>query len=282
MYRLFKSLFFFSFLLLLPIFLTSAMAEEEKKIISTTMSPYDFFVKKIAGDLVETNTLIPAFADHETFEPGIAKISKIAKSDLFIAINPKYFSFEKKIENYFNSLKDNKTIFFDSSSNVELYDEDPHIWTSPEKVKLLSNNIFTALLKILPDKQTELKNNLDKFLQEINNLQAESIKQLAQYKGRTFFSYHKSWSYFASEYQLRNEQIENEGKEPNLVQQNNLIKKLKANNAKLIILENPNQSEKVTFLKSFVDFETITLNAQEENWIENQRKLIQTLLKSFN
>lgn len=275
-----------SFILFFPLLLvaaSSALATENKKpLVSVSMSPYDFFVKKIAGDLVDTFTLIPAQADHETYEPGLAKVSKIATSALFVCINPNSFNFEKNLEKYLKDLPNNKTILLDSSSNIKLTQGDPHIWTAPSKVKIISQNIFKALIEILPNQAQKLESNLNEFLKEIEIVSTDSSNALEKYQGKTFYSYHKSWSYFATDYQLNNGHIEFEGREPSLAQQIKLLEKIKSDKTNLIILENPEQGEKVKFLKGYLNFETVVINAQEFNWLENQKKLVQTLLKSFN
>ncbi len=282
MNRHFKLLFIFVFFIL-SCRVSNSFAVENKKIpVTVSMSPYDFFVKKIAGDLVEIYTLIPTHADHETYEPGLAKISKVAQSNLYITINSNYFNFEKKLEKHLKDLPNNKTILLDSSKGIELTAEDPHLWTSPSKVKLISKNILSGLQQILPEQSLTLQNNLKIFLEEIDQSNLNSQELLKSFPGKTFYSYHKSWAYFAADFHLTNAHIETEGKEPSLAQQNKLLTKMKAEKANLIILENPEQEEKLRFLKDYISFKAVVINAQEYDWLENQKKLTQTLLEAFS
>lgn len=282
MNRHFKSLFIFLFFLFFFLISSSLAAENKKILVTVSMSPYDFFVKKIAGDLVETYPLIPAQADHETYEPGLAKISKVADSALFITINPDHFNFEKKLKNHLKDLPNNKTIILDSGEGIELSTEDPHIWTAPSKVKLITKNILKGLQEILPEQSIILQNNFNAFFEEIDQSYLNSQKSLKAFQGKTFYSYHKSWAYFAADFKLINAQIESEGKEPSLAQQTKLLRKMKAERTDFIILENPEQQEKLKFLKNYLNFKTFVINAQEYDWLENQKKLTQALLENFS
>ncbi|EAH7702436.1 cation ABC transporter substrate-binding protein, partial [Campylobacter upsaliensis] len=57
-----------------------------KPVVSVSIAPQEFFVKKIAGDSVEINTLLPQNSDEHTFEFKATHLSKLEKSDLYFTM----------------------------------------------------------------------------------------------------------------------------------------------------------------------------------------------------
>jgi zinc transport system substrate-binding protein len=56
---------------------------------------------------------------------------------------------------------------------------DPHIWLSPQLVKVQAENIYQGLVEIDPENKAEYQANLEQFLTEIDQLDQQIKQNLA-------------------------------------------------------------------------------------------------------
>ncbi len=82
------------------------------------------------------------------------------------------------------------------------------------------------------------KENLDKFLAELDSLNLQIASKLEKLKNREFVVYHPSWTYFAKRYNLTQIPVEILGKEPKSKDLQKLITLMKDKNLKVIFVQN--------------------------------------------
>jgi zinc transport system substrate-binding protein len=106
--------------------------------------------------------------------------------------------------------------YADEGTNEHAHEgADPHIWTSPRNARVMVENICAGLIEIDPEHKAEYTANRDRYLQELDEVDAYIHERLDPYtKNRVFLIYHPSFSYFAAEYNLTQIAIEQEGKIP--------------------------------------------------------------------
>ena len=85
--------------------------------IYTTLYPLEDFTKKIGGDLVDVENVIPPGADAHTFEPSTKDIVNIAEADGFIYSGVGLDSFAETVQ---ESLKDENVTFINAGEGIEL------------------------------------------------------------------------------------------------------------------------------------------------------------------
>lgn len=78
------------------------------------------------------------------------------------------------------------TIFGGTPEEGEL---DPHIWFSPERVKLVSRNIAQALESADPANKNVYRANLEAWLNEVDAVDVDVRAALAGISRRTFWSF---------------------------------------------------------------------------------------------
>lgn len=100
-------------------------AGDNKLKVYTTIFPLEDFTKKIGGDLVDVESIIPPGADAHTYEPTTKTMVNIAESNAFIYSGVGIESFVKQIE---TSLEDENVKFIDAGKGIELLanDHDAH------------------------------------------------------------------------------------------------------------------------------------------------------------
>ncbi|EAJ8269130.1 zinc ABC transporter substrate-binding protein, partial [Campylobacter coli] len=208
-------------------------------LISVSIAPQAFFVKKIAGDTLNINIL-----STNTHKPKSKSnpMKKLEKSELYFTIG---LEFEKKLtdklEQKFPKVKiidmqkDIPLAKTSSSNSKEILD--PFTWLDPILVQNIALNTYNALVQKYPQNKSLYKHNLDKFLTELDVLNLQISSKLQKVKNKEFITYHPAWSYFAKRYDLVQNHIEFLGKKLKNKDIKNLGALIKEKNIKVIFVQ---------------------------------------------
>lgn len=202
--------------LLLPWWSVGVMAAPT---VFVSILPQKYFVERIAGDAVRVEVLVPPGHSPATYEPLPRQMAALEKAPLYFRIG---VAFEGL---WLPALRERRPGLrvVDTRQGVELLPMagagtggrlDPHIWTSPRRVRQQAATIRAALSELLPERAAALLAAEQRFAGELQQLDAEIGALLRPVQGRRFFVFHPSWGYLAVDYGLRQEAIETAGKEP--------------------------------------------------------------------
>lgn len=270
------------FILSLGISYTLACA---KNSVSVSIAPQAFFVKKIAADTLNVNVILPPNSNEHHFEFKPSTMKKLEKSDIYFTIG---LEFEKVFTDKF---KQNfpKLQIVNMQKNIKLlqdqdhdehehshgHDEhehehfDPHTWLDPILVQTMALNIYDALSQKYPQNKKLYKQNLDKFLAELDSLNLQIASKLEKLKNREFVVYHPSWAYFAARYNLKQIPVEILGKEPKSKDLKNLITLVKNKKIKVIFVQNGFPENAAKTLAKECDAKIYKINHLSYDW-ENE------------
>ncbi len=241
------------FLFLLVTFAVAVVFAEDGKItVAVSLQPYATLVKMLGGDRVNVVTLLPPGADPHNFEPKPAVIKAFSLAQVyfsdgsgldkvwlprFLAANKdvKVIDISKNIE-WMESEHDDHDIHGHHHDEDEI---DPHIWTSPYRVKYLAQNIFHALKRLDPEHETfytdqvqRVQNQLTAIARKLN----ETVISLPSDR-RSFIVFHPSYGYLAKDFGLKQYAIEVNGKEPKPRDLANLINMGRKNGIKAVFVQ---------------------------------------------
>ncbi|EAI5368403.1 zinc ABC transporter substrate-binding protein [Campylobacter coli] len=225
-----KILLFFIFLGLFKSFLYAKTLQSNENsnlpLISVSIAPQAFFVKKIAGDTLNINILSTNIHKPKSKSNSMKKLEK---SELYFTIG---LEFEKKLTDKLEQ-KFPKVKIIDMQENISLAKAsssdseeilDPFTWLDPILVQNIALNTYNALVQKYPQNKSLYKHNLDKFLTELDVLNLQISSKLQKVKNKEFITYHPAWSYFSKRYnlvqnyeaalekKLKNEDLKNLGK----------------------------------------------------------------------
>jgi len=121
----------------------------------------------------------------------------------------------------------------------------PHFMIDPMNVKIVARNIATHLAQIDPKSAATYSANLAKFNTRLDAKLAQWQQQLAPYKGAKIVTYHRDFPYLAQRFGLvtLDELEPKPGIAPSPAHLAQVIGKMKANNAKVILVQ-PFQNRK--------------------------------------
>jgi len=256
--------------------------------VTVSIFPQEYFVKKIAKEKVEVNVLVQQGNEPETYEPLPQQLKAVSQADAYITIG---VALEKTWLDKIKSLNPDLVII-NSGEGVPLipmishghdheHDHgeenlDPHIWLSPQRVKIQAQNIYQGLVQLDPANQAEYKQNLEQFIAEIDQLDQEIRKNLAPIQNRQFIVFHPAWGYFAKDYDLEQIPIEVGGQEPSAAELAELVKKTQTEGIKVIFAQYQFSARTAETIAREIDGEVKFIDPLAANWSENLLQVSQT------
>ena len=271
--------------ILIFLLLTTYIFSNINAIVS--IAPEKTFLQAIGGDKVNITVMVQAGNSPHTYEPKPSQMLAVTKAQLYFAIDvefeqvwlPKFTNLNPHLEiidlaahvNKIPMLQhDEHTQEHRAHSHEEHHGKDPHIWTSPENVKIIAQNIYETLIKYDSANTSYYKSNLDTFLALIKHTDTQIKEILSSLKdNRTFMVFHPSWGYFAHTYHLEQIAVEVEGKAPKPKELVALIKEAKKEKVKAIFTQPEFSDSSVKIIASQLHIPVVKVSPLAENWSDN-------------
>ncbi|MEA1936712.1 MAG: zinc ABC transporter substrate-binding protein [Patescibacteria group bacterium] len=242
-----------------------------KKInIVVSILPQIDFVKNIGKDKVSVSAMIPPGFSPAAYEPDMKQLKKISKANLYIKIG--HIPFEKTQMKRLEDLN-SKMKVIDSSAGIGIYENDPHIWLSPRLVKIQVENIYLALAKIDPENKEYYKQNKNKYLAKLDDLDLELQNAFSEMQGKKILVFHPAFGYLARDYGFEQIAIEIEGKEPSVENLAKIIDTAKKENIKTIFVQKQFSQKSAEAIAAQISGSVVSLDPLAEDYVENLRRI---------
>lgn len=190
---------------------------DQVKVVASFYPIFEF-VEKVGGNRVDTTSLIPVGMEPHDFEPTVQQIQNAETADMIVYngaglegpwikdINSKFFV--DATEGLNLTKGDHEEHDDENSTTIEGTQAlDPHVWLDPILVKQQVNKIKDALIKVDPNYAPFYNENAQKFIAELDNLDATIRSKLANCEKKDFIAFHNAFSYFADRYGLTQHSI---------------------------------------------------------------------------
>ena len=271
-----------------------AYTENPKKINTyVSIMPQKYFAEKVGGGLVNVSVLVPSGTSPENFDPSPKQIVLLGSADV-------YFTTGIPFENIFlDKLKagKKKLVVAECDKNVpklrnQEHDEheehehhhgefDPHIWTDPDLIKIMAQNMADTFSVIDPANADVYALNLENFKKEMDGLKSELDQTLAPYKDRVFYVYHSAYTYFASRFGLVQKSIETGEKEPTPAKLRELVNQANQDKVKTIFIQPEFPASGAKRVAEAIGGKTVYISVLEYDVPANLRKTAAFLEESF-
>lgn len=188
--------------------------------VFVSILPQKYFVERVGGGRVAVSVMVGSGQSPETYEPTPRQMAALSRARLYFSIGVAFEdTWMKRIQAANPALRlvpmqRGVALLPLTGPSGEPSGTDPHIWTSPARVKIMATAIRAALIELDPAHRGEFEANYRAFIAELDALDRELRAILAQARGKPLMMFHPSWGYFANDYGLRQIPIEAEGKEP--------------------------------------------------------------------
>jgi len=273
--------------------------ELKKNVVTVSILPQQYFVNKIAGDLLEVNVMIPPGASPVTYEPTPKQMQELSKSFAYFRIG--HIEFEKSWMKNFENMNPDMQII-NLSAEAELIEPepedghesheghnhdghhhhgiDPHIWTSPKEVRKQAKLIYEFLLRELPGQNDILKKNYNQFVLEIDSLDNYLSTVLSPYKGKKFLIFHPALSYIARDYGLEQISIEIDGKEPTPANIQEIISIAKKEQIKIVFVQKQFSTHNAEVIANEIKGTVVQIDPLDPDWAAGVRNIADQIVKS--
>ncbi|MFL6290923.1 MAG: metal ABC transporter solute-binding protein, Zn/Mn family [Thermoanaerobaculia bacterium] len=252
------------FLLLLTGCRTAPEAEDRLR-VAVSVAPQAEIVRRIGGDRVTVESLIPPGASDEDLSLSPRKAMALERTELYVKVGHPAFAVEARYVDPFLARHPQIRVV-DMSRGMDLDAGDPHVWVAPQTVAVAARNIAAALSGIDPLHAAEYTANLERFLKDVDRLDREIRARLPPLDTgrRAFLVYHPSWGYFAREYGLEQIAIEAEGKEPGARRLIGVIERARHERAEIVLVPYLRKSAQV--LAEAIGGRVVTADPQSADW----------------
>ncbi|MBQ8807690.1 MAG: zinc ABC transporter substrate-binding protein [Clostridia bacterium] len=177
------------------------------KITATIFPLYDF-ARQIAGDKAEVKMLLPTGAEVHSYEPSPRDIITVRESDLFINLGMDSDPWTLPVINDAKGLNvlsvmEGMDVLNEKHHHHEgSVDIDPHIWTSPKNVKVISEKICDKLSSLDTENAQYYRENTQKYIEKLNTLDEKFIKLTDKNNRKIVFADRFPFKYFADAYNI--------------------------------------------------------------------------------
>lgn len=272
---------FISFFCIIPI-----VSYSELPLVLVSIPPYLYFVKKIAGDTISAESLIPPGENPHLYEPTPKQVQLQKQAVLWLKLGEKA---DQKAQRVFQEMK-NPPLIIDLTENLELLSyktkgdccshvdtKDLHIWLSPKMMQIQAKKITQSLIQLFPNHIELYQSNLNKLLKELEQVDQELATMLKIKQGKAILTSHPAFAYFCRDYQLEQLSLEEEGKDclPQCISE--LLHRIKTLEIDGIIIESRHGSKAARLLAQNLGIPTYFIDPYSENYIVNLKQIAEVV-----
>jgi zinc transport system substrate-binding protein len=188
--------------------------------VFVSILPQKYFVERIGGKQVAASVMVGPGQSPATHEPTPRQMAALSRARIYFSIGVAFEDVWMRRIQTANPALDvvpmqrGVALLPLTGPGGEPTGTDPHVWTSPQRVKLMAANVRDALIQADPAHLGDYESNYRALAAELDTLDRDLRAILAPARGRPFMVFHPAWGYFAHDYGLRQIPIEAEGKEP--------------------------------------------------------------------
>ncbi len=258
-------------------------AADERPIIAVTIAPQRTFVEAVCGDLARVVTVVPPGSSPETYEPAPREIEDIRSASL-------YFSIGVPAEEayIFSDIGDVKIVALHVEAALAFPDRtfeegerDHHIWLSPKRVKVMIEAIAREMSKLDEANSGTYEKNAKEYIAQLEELDRQITAALEGVRNRKFIVYHPAFGYLADDYGLEMFALEEEGKEATPRHLQNMLDLAKQQNIKVIFYQEEIDSRQSQAYAEEIGGRSVQLEPLAPDYIENLKKMAETLAEAM-
>ena len=265
--------------------------------IALSILPQEYFVQRIAGDLVHTVVLVGEGQSPHSYEPTPSQMAALANAKAWILSGT---DFELVLEDKVSSLYPNLLVVDgtegvtfrsleahedeatdDHAVGEDSLERDRHTWLGWESAKILAGHVLETTITLLPEQKALLEANHQQLIADIDATFLSLKAELAPLAGRKVFVYHPSFGYFFDEFGLIQEAVEIGGKEPTAKDLSLLIQKAKSEKAVALFVQKQFPLASAQTVANAAGAKVLALDPLARDWMDNIRQMGDTLLSTI-
>ena len=200
--------------------------------ISCSMFPVYDFARQITGDLAEVSLILKPGTEPHEFEPSPLDVKALNDSDVFVFTGKLMEHWAERIS---GTLTD--TIIVDASGNIDITDNDPHIWLDLSLAQKMIYNVLEGICNADPANSSTYTHNAAKYCEQLAELD-EKFAALPKDKALVFAG-EFSCGYFVKRYGFRYISAYEGENEPGIKRMGEIIRYIRDDNTRYILSDVP-------------------------------------------
>ncbi|WP_408631569.1 metal ABC transporter solute-binding protein, Zn/Mn family [Metabacillus kandeliae] len=278
--------------------------------VYTTIFPLEDFAKKIGGNKVEVESVLPPNVEAHSYEPSAKTMVNMAGSDAFIYTGAGVEGFGDKAA---ETLKHENVAIVKAAEGIKLLkgehhhdedtehkgpyaeeeeahgDTDPHLWLDPLRAIQIADNIKKSLISLRPEHKQEFEQNFQKLKTDLTKLDQDFAQTIKQSPKKEILVSHAAYGYWESRYGVHEISVMGLSpmEEPSQKTLESVVKEAKAHSIRYVIFES-NISSKISEIVekeigakplTLYNLESVPLEAVKNNkdYISLMRENLKTL-----
>lgn len=257
---------------------------QQSETIYVSIAPLRSLVEAIVEQDFPVEVLVQPGASPETFEPTPKQ---------FIALNEAQWIFGTGLIDFETTLlaklSDHARII-DLSQGIEPiagscshhhghhHGVDPHIWTSPRALKIMSRTIYETIHIQYPD-SVRYTQNFNRLQDRLDSLDRRIDERISASGAKAFILYHPALTYYARDYGLRQISIEEDGKEPSAKRLASLIRTAEAEGIRTVMVQRQYPTSSVEAIAKDMEAQVVTFDPLAEDVIANLEHITDLIIR---
>ncbi len=266
--------------------------DSDKQVLSVSIAPFSYFAEQIGGDDFEVNIMVPAGANHHTYEPSMAQLQSLSKSSAFIADG--YLDFELSWLSKFRDVNNTMEIVVVANKQDLIFSEasqhgdhmhyegvDPHFWTSPRSARIIASDLKDLFIRLEPESAQMYQDNYQALITKIDSIENVISEMLSPYSSKSFMIYHPVLAYFARDFGLNQVAVEQDGKEPSPASMKEFVDKARELGVKTIFVQQEFDRKSASVIADEIGGKVVNINPLSADWPNAVMEIARALASGF-
>lgn len=246
--------------------------------VVVSIVPQQYFIERIGGERVNVMVMVPPGFSPATYEPKPEQLQTLSKADAYVRMR---VPFEEAWMERISSANQDMLIIDQAEGIERIEGKDPHIWLSPPLVEAQAQTIYDGLAELDSDHEAEYAANLETFLADLDELDADIEETLSHLANRQFMVFHPAWAYFARDYGLEMIPVQIEGSDPSAAEMADLIQAAQENNIRVIFAQPEFSTESAEAIAQEIGAQVLLISPLSPDWLDNLRRVADTFAEAL-
>lgn len=249
--------------------------------VAVSIQPLAWFARRIAGERVEVQVMVPPGGNPHTYEPLPRQMASLDGASLFVKAGSGV-EFELDWVPRFLSVNPALRVC-DASDGVELlpmggngsahaHRMDPHFWLDPSNGILIAENIARCMAEADPEGAGLYRSNAEALKRELLELDRSIRSELEPFRGSVFLVFHPAWGYYAHAYGLSQLAAESGGKELTPKQMRRVVDRARSEGIRVVFVSPEFSSAQASAIAREIGGVTRTVDPLALDYPENLRR----------
>lgn len=252
--------------------------------VFVSIPPQVYLLEQIGGDRLQVQALLGPGANPHNYDPSPRQLVALAKARAYFTIGiPFEAMWRDRLQHVSSSLEfiHCGTEGGDQHHEAHAHDQDshldPHVWTSPVVAQQIAICLHAALVRLDPAGASDYDRNLQSLLRQLQVLDADIRRQLAERRNRYLLVQHPGWDHFVEHYGYEQIAIEHQGHEPNARHLVQVIERARALGLDTVFVQRQYRPAAARLVAEAIGARIVEADPMAADYPENLRRLAQAL-----